>query len=40
VGFPSSKEGIDHFLRMLGQTAPGLSDGALAALRQGLDKKP
>jgi thiol-disulfide isomerase/thioredoxin len=40
VGFPSSKEGIDHFLSMLKQTVPGLSDEAIAALRQGLDKKP
>ena len=40
VGFPSSKEGIDHFLKMLRQTAPGLPDGALAVLRQELDKKP
>jgi hypothetical protein len=40
VRFPSSKQGIDHFLRMLRQTAPELPDGALAVLRQELDKKP
>jgi len=40
VGFPSSKQGIDHLLKMLKQTAPGLSAGALAVLRQELDKNP
>ena len=40
VGFLSSKQGIDHFLKMLRQTAPELLDGALAVLRQELDKKP
>ncbi len=40
IGFPSSKEGIDHFLNMLRQTAPGLTDEALARLRGGLETKP
>jgi thiol-disulfide isomerase/thioredoxin len=38
IGFPSDKEGIDQFLKMLRETAPGLTDEALAALRQGLQK--
>ena len=40
IGFPSSKPGIDHFLGMLRQTAPRLSDESIAALRQMLEKKP
>ncbi len=40
VGFPSSKEGINHFLKMIRQTAPELSDRTLAVLRQELEKKP
>ena len=39
IGFPSSKEGIDHFMKMLEQTAPRLDGQALAALRKGLEKK-
>jgi hypothetical protein len=40
IGFPGSKEGIDHLMKMLRQTAPGLSGGALAHLRRELEKKP
>jgi thiol-disulfide isomerase/thioredoxin len=40
IGFPSSKEGIDHFLKMLKETAPRLSDEALDSLRKGLSTKP
>jgi thiol-disulfide isomerase/thioredoxin len=40
VGFPSSKAGIDHFVSMLKQTAPGLSAEALETLRQALGRKP
>jgi len=36
IGFPSSPPGIEHFLRMLRQTAPRLTDDRLAALRQAL----
>ena len=32
IGFPSSKEGIDHFLSILRQTAPGLSEPVLKTL--------
>ena len=40
IGFPSSEEGIGHFMKMLKQTAPRLDDQALAGLRKGLEKKP
>lgn len=40
IGFPGSKEGIDHLMKMFRQTAPGLSEGALARLRRELEKKP
>jgi hypothetical protein len=40
IGFPGSKEGIDHLMRMFRQTAPALSDGALIHLRRELEKKP
>lgn len=40
IGFPSSKVGIDHFMTMLRQTAPRLSDEGLAALRRKLEEKP
>ena len=40
VGFPSSKIGIDHFIGMLKQSAPDLTDATLAALRRGLETKP
>jgi thiol-disulfide isomerase/thioredoxin len=40
VGFPSSKEGIDHFLKMLKQTAPRLSEDAQTSLRHRLSAKP
>ncbi len=40
VGFPSSEVGINHFLKMLEQTAPRLSAEALAALRRGLNAHP
>lgn len=40
IGFPSTKTGIDHFVTMLRQTAPRLSDQALASLRRELEKKP
>ena len=40
IGFPSSKEGINHFLMMLKQTAPRLSEEAIATLRQQLSGKP
>jgi thiol-disulfide isomerase/thioredoxin len=36
IGFPSTPEGIDHFLRMLRQTAPRLTEERLVALRQTL----
>jgi hypothetical protein len=39
VGFPSSKEGIDHFMKMLEQTARGLSDERLAESRRRLENK-
>jgi thiol-disulfide isomerase/thioredoxin len=35
IGFPSTKSGIVHFVAMLRQTAPRLSDEALATLRGG-----
>ena len=40
IGFPTSKTGINHLMNMFKQTAPGLSDDALAALRRSLEKKP
>lgn len=40
IGFPSSKPGIDHFMTMLKQTAPRMSDVTLAGLRRQLEKKP
>jgi len=40
IEFPSTKTGIDHFVTMLRQTAPRLSDQALASLRRELEKKP
>lgn len=40
IGFPSTKTGIAHFLGMLRQTAPGLTEQALEALRQKLEKSP
>ena len=40
VGFPSSKEGIAHFLKMIKQTAPRLSDEALTLLGKRLSGKP
>jgi hypothetical protein len=40
IGFPSSKIGIDHLMNMFKQTAPGLSDAALAALRRSIEAKP
>lgn len=33
-------KGIDHFLKLLTQTAPGLSRETLATLRQDLEKQP
>jgi thiol-disulfide isomerase/thioredoxin len=39
IGFPSTKTGIAHFLKMLRETAPALSDAALVTLRQRLDSK-
>ena len=39
IGFPSSKEGIDHLMTMFQQTAPRLDGKALAELRKGLEKK-
>lgn len=38
IGFPSSPEGIEHFLTMLKQTAPHLSQEQQNALRKGLEK--
>jgi thiol-disulfide isomerase/thioredoxin len=38
IGFPSSAEGVAHFVQMLRQTAPRLSEDRLAELRQALTK--
>jgi thiol-disulfide isomerase/thioredoxin len=38
IGFPSSPEGIEHFLTMIKQTAPHLSQKQINALRKGLEK--
>ncbi len=38
IGFPSSKSGIDHFMSMLRETAPRLSEQVLASLRKELEK--
>lgn len=38
IGFPSSPEGIDHFLTMLRKTAPRLSHEQRNALRKGLER--
>lgn len=38
IGFPSSQEGIEHFLTMLKQTAPRLSQEQRNALKKGLEK--
>jgi protocatechuate 3,4-dioxygenase beta subunit len=40
IGFPSSPTGIEHFLKMLKQTAPRLSAETLTILREGLARKP
>ena len=40
IGVPSSKRGIEHFMTMFKQTAPGMSDETLAGLRKQLEKKP
>jgi thiol-disulfide isomerase/thioredoxin len=39
IGFPSSPEGVEHFLTMLKQTAPRLTQEQRNALRKGLEKK-
>ena len=39
IGFPSGREGIDHFLAMLSQTRRRLSDDDLARLRSALEKR-
>lgn len=38
IGFPSSQEGIEHFLTMLKQTAPRLTQEQRNALKHGLEK--
>ncbi|HTU91788.1 MAG TPA: sigma-70 family RNA polymerase sigma factor [Gemmataceae bacterium] len=38
IGFPSSPEAIEHFLTMLKQTAPRLSQEQQSALRKGLER--
>jgi thiol-disulfide isomerase/thioredoxin len=38
IGFPSEKEGIEHFVRMLRETAPRLPGAKLAELREALLK--
>jgi hypothetical protein len=38
IGFPSSTEGIEHFLKMMRETAPRLSSAQLAKLRHALGK--
>ena len=40
IGYPRSKEGIDHFIRMLKETAPRLTEEALASLRKSLTARP
>lgn len=40
IGFPGSKPGINHLMNMFKQTAPRLSDDALAALRRSVETKP
>lgn len=40
IGFPSSKEGIAHFAKMLADTAPRLPAEALGRIRLALEKKP
>jgi protocatechuate 3,4-dioxygenase beta subunit/thiol-disulfide isomerase/thioredoxin len=39
IGFPSDRASIDHFMSMLRQTAPRLSEQTLGALRQALSKR-
>ena len=37
-GFPTTRREIDHFIKMLKQTAPGLAEDTLAALRKAAGK--
>ena len=38
IGFPSSAQGVEHFLKMLKETAPRLAAGKLAELKAALLK--
>jgi RNA polymerase sigma factor (sigma-70 family) len=40
IGFPTSRAGIDHFMRVLADTAPRLTDGQRAELRRALERSP
>jgi hypothetical protein len=39
IGFPSTKDGIDHFVKMIQETSQRLTDEDLQKLRAGLEKK-